>query len=248
MSPCELEPQGSPTLARTAMPSVYDHMHSMLQAGLLKRLDVPLPDGDVNLAAVRSARGGTLLAAIDELDKAAAEYDALRLEGHPPHARFFKGDHKDVSKIAALKAVAGAIKLRGSMISCEAVQLLCSMRTMFIAQLANSGFPFKSPQWNAINASNELLARLPLLRVPLDSFGPCGGGHGGHASLLVPIMPGMCDADLLEHIELIKDLREAHAAAARRGADFDPTTFRLLIDAQPPCVCATLDLVAAIHV
>ena len=36
------------------MPSVFDHVHSMLTAGLVVRLDLPSPDGATESAAVRS--------------------------------------------------------------------------------------------------------------------------------------------------------------------------------------------------
>ena len=64
----------------------FDHMHTMLEAGRVVRLDLPLPDG---LAAVRSTRVGTLAAAIQELDEATAAYDVERpgLRNHSPGGR-----------------------------------------------------------------------------------------------------------------------------------------------------------------
>ena len=85
--------------------------------------------------------------------------------------------------------------------------------------------------WLEADAGHEVLARLPLLRVPLGCF---GSGGGSAASLLIPIVPGFSDAEMLEHIECIKDLRAAREAARRPGTTFDATGFRLLIDAQPP--------------
>eukprot|EP00966_Prymnesium_polylepis_P114112 2637273-Prymnesium_polylepis.1 len=73
----------------------------------------------------------------------------------------------------------------GSMPYGDAVRLLCDERRSFFKDLPPD---FKAPAWSAIRAGNELLARLPLIRVPLDSFGPTGGRR---ASLLVPIMPGL---------------------------------------------------------
>eukprot|EP00966_Prymnesium_polylepis_P309146 7144360-Prymnesium_polylepis.1 len=93
----------------------FNHMHTLLEAGLVARLDLPLPDGDLNLAAVRSTRVGTLGAAIHELGEATAAYDVERLGRRVPSARFFKGDDDDVSKLSALKAVAEHIKMLGSM-------------------------------------------------------------------------------------------------------------------------------------
>jgi len=81
------------------------------------------------------------------------------------------------------------------------------------------------------------------VRVPSESF---GSATGANVLLVMPTIPGISDADLLEHISLIEELRVAHTAAARRGDDFDATKFRLLIDAQPPCADAVLDRVAAI--
>ena len=38
----------------------FDHMHTLLEAGFVERLDLPLPDNDLNLAGIRSTRVGTL--------------------------------------------------------------------------------------------------------------------------------------------------------------------------------------------
>ena len=46
----------------------HHHMHTMLEAGRVVRLDLPLPDGDLDLAAVRSTRVGTLATAIQQLE------------------------------------------------------------------------------------------------------------------------------------------------------------------------------------
>lgn len=227
----------------------FNHMRTLLEAGLVARLELALPDADLDLVAVRSMRGGTLAAAIHDLGEATAAYDVIRLKRVVPSASFFKGDDADVSKITALKQVAELIRHSGSMIYGQAAAFVCAQRAAFFVELnealAAEGHNkvFQAPVWNTHRAGLELLARVPLVRVPLHSMGPCGGAHD---SLLVPIIPGISDADLLEHIELIKDLRAAHAAAARSGDDFDAAKFRLLIDAQPPCAVAALDRVAAI--
>jgi SpoVK/Ycf46/Vps4 family AAA+-type ATPase len=85
-----------------------------------------------------------------------------------------------------------------------------------------------------------MLARLPLIRVPLDTIG-LNGGH--KQSLLLPIIPGMSDAELLEHIALVKELREAREAARRRGDAFDATKFKLLLGAQPPSARAAIEYI-----
>ena len=82
------------------MPSVFAHLHSLLEVGLVVRLELPLLDGDLERAAVRSTRGGTLAAAIQELGEATAEYDVERLAGRTPSPRFFKGNERDVSKLS----------------------------------------------------------------------------------------------------------------------------------------------------
>ena len=80
---------------RYVMPSHegrFNHMHTLVDAGHVVRLALPLLDGDVELAGVRSTVNGTLAAAIDSLKAATAEYDVVRgLEGRAPSTRFFKG-------------------------------------------------------------------------------------------------------------------------------------------------------------
>ena len=210
------------------MPGRFDHLHTMLAAGLVRRLGSP--DGVLDLAAVRSTSGGTLAAKLQEFGEATAAYDVERLSGRVPSACFFKGDDNDVSKLSALKAVTEHIKLLGSMEFNAAAVFVSAQRTLFFANLnaalADEGFSkvFKVPDWSVKRAGNEILARLPIVRVPTTVFGQA---NGANVQILLPIIPVISDADLLMHIELVKDLREAHAAAARPGDDFDAAEFRL---------------------
>ena len=74
------------------MPGRFNHIHTLVDEGHVVRLALPLLDGDVELAGVRSTVNGTLAAAIDSLKAATAEYDVVRgLEGRAPSTRFFKG-------------------------------------------------------------------------------------------------------------------------------------------------------------
>ena len=59
------------------MPSVFDHVHSMLTAGLVVRLDLPSPDGATESAAVRSN------------DRAQARAVVLRRTGDRSHTTFY---------------------------------------------------------------------------------------------------------------------------------------------------------------
>ena len=58
-----------------------------------------------------------------------------------------------------------------------------------------------------------MLARLPLVRVPLESFGPSGGRQ---QSLVLPIIPGMSDAELLEHVSFVKHVSFVTPLSMRR--------------------------------
>lgn len=232
------------------MPSVFESLRELLDARLVVPLALHQPDRGAELVVVRSTCGDTLGTVIKRLGEATAQYDVECLDGLVPSARFFKGDQFDVSKITALKKVAERIKSSGSMTYDTAASSVWAERRTFFVELnaklaaAGSSKVFHAPAWSSQKAGNELLARLPLVRVPLENFGARGGYR---ESLLIPIIPGISDADLLEHIDLIKDLREAHAAAARRGDEFDAAKFRLLIDAQPPCAGASLPWQLCMH-
>ena len=76
--------------------------------------------------------------------------------------------------------------------------------------------------------------------MPLASYGAEGGVR---ESLLMPIIPALSDAELLEHIDLIMELREAREAAAQqRGAPFDATKYRL-ISALPASVRVPVEFI-----
>ena len=100
------------------MPSVYDHLHSIVSGGLVKALDLMPHSGDVEEGGVRSLCGGTLDAKISELDRATASFDIQMLEGRGDISKaFFKRDRSDVGKLKALKAVANRLKENGCIIS-----------------------------------------------------------------------------------------------------------------------------------
>ena len=67
-------------------------MRALLDGSHVTRLELPLLDGGIEHAGVRSACSGTLSAKIAALDAATAEYDVLRLERRPPPMSFFKGN------------------------------------------------------------------------------------------------------------------------------------------------------------
>ena len=75
--------------------------------------------------------------------------------------------------------------------------------------------PLVVPAWQDKLAGHELLARLPLVRVPLGSVGHAGGKE---ESMLLPIVPTPSDAELVEHIALVKEVREAHASTPRAAS------------------------------
>ena len=85
----------------------YDHLHTLISAGRVVGLLLPLPDGDPAAAGVRSTVAGSLTTAIASLEAASAEHDVARLEHRPPSASLFKGDDDDVSKLKALNGRAG---------------------------------------------------------------------------------------------------------------------------------------------
>ena len=128
----------------------------------------------------------------------------MRLESRPPSASFFKGDDRDGSKLKALREVAEMIKAFGSLRYDEAATTLCAARGSFFTSLNGQLAPerrVKASGWTPQVAGIEMLARLPLVRVPLESFGPSGGRQ---QSLVLPIIPGMSDAELLEHVSFVK--------------------------------------------
>ena len=194
-------------------------------------------------SAVRSTTDGTLSSAIAGLESRIAPHREKLAAGRMLPAAAFAGGDGDLSKLKALKEVACMIQKLGSMTFHDACIMLVHVRHRFYAGLNAALDPscqLQSPQWRDKEAGHEMLARLPPIRVPLETFGPNGGRK---QSLLLPIIPGVSDAELLEHIALVKELREAREAARRRGDAFDAAKFKLLIGAQPPSARAAIEYI-----
>jgi len=192
-------------------------------------------------SALRSTTDGTLSSAIAGLESRIAPHREKLAAGRMLPAAAFAGGDGDLSKLKALKEVACMIQKLGSMTFHDACIMLVHVRHRFYAGLNAALDPscqLQSPHWRDQEAGNEMLARLPLIRVPLETFGPNGGRK---QSLLLPIIPGVSDAELLEHIALVKELREAREAARRRGDAFDAAKFKLLLGAQPPSARAAIE-------
>ena len=140
------------------------------------------------------------------------------MDGRLPTSDAFRGDDHDLSKLKALKTVATMVLQDGPMLYREACASLVHARSTFFSDLnaaldadvVDSAFRFKSPSWLAKRAGHELLACVPLVRVPLASYGAEGGVR---ESLLMPIIPALSDAELLEHIDLIMELQVARREA-----------------------------------
>ena len=231
-------------------PGRFDTVAGLLAATppQLRLLDSSLPD-DAERAAVRSCCAGTLASCIAQLDAAIAPHAVRMMDGRLPTSDAFRGDDHDLSKLKALKTVATMVLQDGPMLYREACASLVHARSTFFSDLnaaldadvVDSAFRFKSPSWLAKRAGHELLARVPLVRVPLASYGAEGGVR---ESLLMPIIPALSDAELLEHIDLIMELREAREAAAQqRGAPFDATKYRRLISALPASVRVPVEFI-----
>ena len=164
----------SPRGTRAQMPSVYNHLHSIVSGGLVKALDLMPHSGDVEEGGVRSLCGGTLDAKISELDRATASFDIQMLEGRGDISKaFFKRDRSDVGKLKALKAVAIRLKENGCMTFSEAAKMLRQCRSVFLGDLvANRTVSGVSvPIWSEKCAGNELLSRLPVVRDRISN--PC---------------------------------------------------------------------------
>jgi hypothetical protein len=216
----------------------------------VRLLDCSLPD-DTEHTAVRSCCAGTLASCVAQLDAAIAPHAVRMMDGKLPTSDAFCGDDHDLSKLKALKTVATMILEHGPMLYHEACACLIHARSTFFSDLNtaldadafDAAFRFRSPSWLAKRAGHELLARVPLVRVPLASFGADGGRQ---QSLLLPIIPALSDAEMLEHLDLIKELREAREAAAlQRGAPFDAAKYRRLISALPASVRKPVEFIIA---
>ena len=226
--------EGRP-LALGAMPGA-GHYRSVALL-LEQELVVLLSAGEEGAGVLRSRCSGSLTERIQTLHAALAPHRLTFLNGGVPAPVFFRGDHKDVSKLYALGKLASLIKENGSVLWSVAVTLLRQQRSAWLEKI-NATLPADAqlcvPEWNSRVAGYELLARLPLIRVPLNTVGIMGGEA---QSLLLPIIPsaiGLGDVELLEHVHLIKELHGARAAAKQLGAPFDAAAYRLLIDALPP--------------
>ena len=157
--------------------SVFHCLHDMVRESLVIRLE-----GGI----VRSTAAGTLSLAIRYLESELAPAMTTFTERGTLPASMLGGNLQIVSEFLALRCVATQIKQLGSMTFNEAAQLAVARRAKFWKELGRCG-----PTWNKQDAGYELLARLPLVRVPLESFGTAGGRE---QSLLVPIVPGVSDA------------------------------------------------------
>ena len=209
----------------------YVTLASVLEQGLV----VQLSAGEEGAGVLRSRCSGSLTECIVALHAALAPHRLTLLNGAVPAAAFFRGDHKDVSKLYALRKLALFIKEQGSVLWGTAVALLRSERSAWLEAInrtLQADAQLHVTAWK--RAGYELLARLPLIRVPLNTVGLMGGEA---QSLLLPIIPsaiGLGDAELLEHVQLIKELHGARASANQLGAPFDAAGYRLLIDSLPP--------------
>ena len=224
---------------------VFDHLHTMLTAGRVTQLvisqDAAGAAPPAELAVIRSSCGGTLSERITQLETMLSPHREAIRAGRVATAQFL-GDEDDLGKLSALKYVATQIRQQGSMLSRDAITLVRDKRLKVLGSVnlglaADQRKPIRVPNWPEQMAGNELLARLPLLRVPLGTF----GSDGGAENLLMPIVPGIVDAELLDHIELVKEVRLARAAAAQpHGTAFETEKYQLVIDALPPSARATV--------
>ena len=165
-------------------PGRFDTVAGLLAATppRLRLLDSSLPD-DAERAAVRSCCTGTLASCVAQLDAAIAPHAVRMMDGRLPTSDAFRGDDHDLSKLKALKTVATMVLQDGPMLYREACASLVHARSTFFSDLNaaldadvfDSAFRFKSPSWLAKRAGHELLARVPLVRVPLASYGAEGG-------------------------------------------------------------------------
>ena len=176
----------------------------------------------------RSCCNGTLAQRVEQLDNALAPHMLAASEGRPPLVSALRGDEADLSKLLALKTVAARIKEQGSMLYSEAATLACARRDRFFkdaaAMFSEAQHLNEAPAWREKEAGHELLARLPLVRLPLSRFGSAGGSE---QSLLIPILPGLNDAELLQNVSFVKELRCTRHASWQRGQAM-PSSGRVL--------------------
>jgi len=217
----------------------------MLSSSLVTSIALPgTSDGAADAAdacILRSNASGTLAESIQRLEGRIAPLRATLQSGELPPPKHFRGDEQDVGKLTALKYIAVLIKQKGSMLYDEATDLCRHKREQFLSSLNGTDgtdapkgeMRVPAPEWRKREAGHELLARLPLTRVPLGSFGSQGGTQ---QSLLLPTMSGLSDADLLLHTEMVLEAHAERKAALdnKDGPAFDAAPLRLLIDALPP--------------
>ena len=172
----------------------YDNIKALLNVSPPRavRLDLPLDD-NVEQSALRSTCSGSLASAIDLLESKINPLESKIKAGRLLPAAAFAGGDSDLSKLKALQQVAVMIKTLGSINYQHACSMLLYERRQFYHGLnaaSVSSQKRKAPNWSEQRAGNEMVARLPLIRVPLHVF-----GHGGNdQSLVRACAPDPCDA------------------------------------------------------
>jgi len=197
-------------------------------------------EDEEGLHVIRSNCGGTLTETISRFECALQPHRETMSAGAALDHCHVRGDDADVLKLSALKHVASIIKERGSLRLDEAV-LLASQRRKLLLNTLNEGLLGSGCRQLPVHGwwytGHEILARLPLFCVPLGTLGPNGGNK---QSLLMPIIPGMSDTELMMQFELVKEVRDARASANAPG-EFDAAPLRLLIDALQPSARAAVE-------
>ena len=121
-----LRPQGVLLLMRP-----YVTLASVLEQGLV----VQLSAGEEGAGVLRSRCSGSLTERIQTLHAALAPHRLTFLNGGVPAPVFFRGDHKDVSKLYALGKLASLIKENGSVLWSVAVALLRQQRSAWLEKI-----------------------------------------------------------------------------------------------------------------
>ena len=154
--------------------TMFQHLHGLLSSRQVFQLGLSdSPAGSV----LRSGCSGTLAERVNALDAELAPHRETVLDGRVPALQFFRGDIHDVGKLAALKKLAEYLKEHGSILWNEAVGRLRAHRNLFLSrvnELLDADHQLPLPSWPVDKAGFELLARLPVVRVPLQSFSSRG--------------------------------------------------------------------------